>query len=148
MSILGLFDYPKVIRQVRDQLPSTERSSFIDAYKKLPEGDKTAFKELLGKADSAAASKILGKDLTKYNIQANQLASGKRGKTAKGQSQETQTQKTGSAALAEKNDITTRVNKIIAVPTNLDPKLVAEAARRYEEAVPFVNSKSAVKDTM
>jgi hypothetical protein len=145
MSILGLFDYPKVICQVRDQLPSSERSSFIDAYKKLPEADKTSFKELLKKADPAAASKILGKDLTKYNIQSSQSASGKHDKGSMSQAQGTKKPQTGSITSTEKNDIITRVNKIISVPTNLDPKLVSDAAQRYEEAVP---SKTSFKETI
>jgi hypothetical protein len=140
MSILGLFDYPKVICQVRDQLPSSERNAFIDAYKKLPEGDKTTFKDLLGKADSAAASKILGKDLTKYNIKSSQSIVGKKDKLGTSQARGAQNQKTGVATSAGQGDIVTRVNKIISVPTNIDPNLAAEAARRYEEAVPSINS--------
>jgi len=74
MSFLGLFDYPRVIRQLRDQMPTSDRDAFINQYKKLPGKEKDAFKDALRKADGASASAILGQDLTKFKIEADKSA--------------------------------------------------------------------------
>ena len=141
MSLLGLFDYPKAIRQLRDQIPQGERDDFIKSYKKLPEREKTSFKEYLKNADTTAASKILGKDLTIYNVGTNKLVDTKKTKTLTVKSEKM----SGASSLTAANgDIVNRVNRILSVPTSIDPELVAEQARRYEEAVPL-NSKAAVR---
>jgi hypothetical protein len=118
-------DYPSEIRDLKAKLPESERAEFLQHYKKLPNQAKTDFKTALRNADVTAASKILGEDLTKYNL-ALKPANGK-AIEAKVDNPET---------LSGESDIIARVNKILAVPTGIDPELVAEAARRYEEAVP------------
>lgn len=140
MSLLGLFDYPREICQLRDQIPQNERSSFLSTYKKLPNHAKADFKQALRNADSNAASQILGKDLTRYSFTPVKTSSKDVARATRPQANPGD----GNQQTAV-NDIVSRVNRILAVPTSADPELVAVAARRYEEAVPPINrSNSAV----
>jgi len=68
MSFLGLFDYPKEIRQLQHQLPKSDRDAVMATYKKLSGKNKDSFKQALRNADVAGASAILNKDLTQYNL--------------------------------------------------------------------------------
>ena len=63
-----LTDYPSEIRNLRDQIPKTERDAVLSQYKKLSNKEKTSFKQALRNADINAASQILGQDLAKYNV--------------------------------------------------------------------------------
>ncbi|HWQ61067.1 MAG TPA: hypothetical protein VN521_02075, partial [Negativicutes bacterium] len=94
-------------------------------YKGLSGNAKTDFKTALRNADMAAASQILGQDLTKYN-----LAIGKQAEPSKVNPE------TGEDLASPGSDFAARIDRILAVPTSIDPELVAEAAKRYEAAVP------------
>ena len=111
------------IRQLKSQLPKEERNAVMQQYKQLSGQAKNDFKTALKNADMAAASQIIGQDLTKYNIAVGN-------KEAAGMA--------ASAPLQPEpgNDFAARIEKILAVPTSIDPELVAEAAKRYEAAVP------------
>lgn len=117
-------DYPQEIRNLRDQLPSSDRDAVIQHYKTLPNEAKTDFKKALRNADLNAASQILGEDLSKYNI------------VLKSKDSSPTATETAQAAGTAESDFSTRINKILAEPMTVDPALVAEAAKRYEAAVP------------
>lgn len=74
MSVLGLFDYPKEIKQMQNQLPQSDRDAVMATYKKLSGKNKDSFKQALRNADIAGASAILNKDLTQYNLSSNTTA--------------------------------------------------------------------------
>jgi hypothetical protein len=140
VSFLGLFDYPKAISQLKAQMPKNERDTFINSYKKLSPQEKKSFKELLQKADTVSASKVLGKDITQYTVKADSKSAkvaANQGKAAKVQPQTANNPGTVATTATESN-FTARINKILAVPTSIDPELVKAAARRYQEAVPMV----------
>ena len=130
-----LTDYPSEIRNLRGQLPKSERDAFMQKYKALPGDSKTDFTQALRNADVAAASQILGTDLSKYSVVLK--------KDDASQTNATPDQPVFSSG----TDIIQRVNKILAVPTGIDPDLVAEAARRYEEAVPRGSNMSIAEKT-
>jgi hypothetical protein len=120
-------DYPSEIRNLKKQIPDSDRDAFISQYKKLPASSKTSFKEALRNADVTAASQILGQDLTKFHV-VLQKATDAGGDVAK------------SETLPPPSNIVDRVNKLLAVPTSIDPDLYAEAAKRYAEALPANNN--------
>lgn len=126
-----LTDYPAEIREFRDKLPKSERDAVLHQYKKLPRQAKADFKAALRNADMTAAGKILGEDLTKYNVALNKPAGEIKTVDAR-----TADVKLDNQEVPPEENIIARVNKILAVPTGIDPELVAEAARRYEECVP------------
>lgn len=121
------------IRELKAQLPENERENVLQGYKQLSGQAKKDFKTALRNADMAAASQILGQDLTKYNITV-----GKKDEA-------------GVSAAADDsaaaNDFAARIDRILAVPTSIDPELVAEAAKRYEAAVPRGGSENIVDKT-
>lgn len=111
----------KEIRELKKQLPDSDREVVLKGYKSLSGQAKTDFKTALRNADMAAASQILGQDLTKYN-----LAIGNK-----------EAPKVATDELpSPESDFAARIERILAVPTSIDPELVAEAAKRYEAAVP------------
>lgn len=121
--------YPKEINNLKDQIPKDERDAFLKQYKSLSSQAKNDFKTALKNADMNTASQIIGQDLTKYNVAAARQATQAAGANAAGQlEQQTQYQ--------EGSDFIARIEKILAVPTSIDPALVAEAAKKYEAAVP------------
>ncbi len=111
------------IRELKAQLPENERENVLQGYKQLSGQAKNDFKTALRNADMAAASQILGQDLTKYNITA-------------GKKDEAGVSAAADDSAAAANDFAARIDRILAVPTSIDPELVAEAAKRYEAAVP------------
>ncbi len=117
------------IRDLKAQLPENERKTVLAGYKQLSGQAKSDFKTALRNADMATASQIIGQDLTKYNI-----AVGKKDEAAFNAAAD-------DSALAA-NDFAARIDRILAVPTSIDPELVAEAARRYEAAVPRGSSEN------
>ncbi len=131
LGTLGKGGESREIRELKNQLPASERETVLKSYKQLSGQAKNDFKTALKNADMEAASQILGQDLTKYNlaIGAKEEASAA-GITAV------------DDAIAAGNDFAARIEKILAVPTSIDPELVAEAARRYEAAVPRGSSEN------
>lgn len=117
-AVKQLTDYPAEIRHLRKQLPKEERGAFIRDYKQLSGEAKTQFKDLLRQADLKAAGSLVGRDLTPFKAESN----------AKPEPFSSQPQEEAGT------DIIDRVNRILAVPTDIDPALVAEAARKYDEA--------------
>ncbi|MDR7866732.1 MAG: hypothetical protein RIN56_07910 [Sporomusaceae bacterium] len=117
------------IRDLKAQLPENERETVLSGYKQLSGQAKNDFKTALRNADMAAASQILGQDLTKYNI-----VVGKKDEAVSSAAAD-------DSALAA-NDFAARIDRILAVPTSIDPELVAEAAKRYEAAVPRGSSEN------
>ena len=65
-------DYPSEIRNLRKQMPKEEREDFIRDYKQLPNETKTQFKQYLREANLVEAGKLIGKDLTGYNVKAKE----------------------------------------------------------------------------
>ncbi len=130
------------IRELKKQLPENERETVLQGYKQLSGQDKKDFKTALRNADMASASQILGQDLTKYNLalgkQAENPTAGKNASTVTGIAD------TGDMA-SPTSDFAARIDRILAVPTSIDPELVAEAAKRYEAAVPR-NSGDSISD--
>ncbi|MBP2650923.1 MAG: hypothetical protein H6Q74_1748 [Firmicutes bacterium] len=124
--------YPKEVRQLSSQIPRIDRDAVLRMYKKLPKQSKMDFAKALHNADPRAASQILGKDLTKYNIKLDKPQI----KAAKVVRQPRQIGHQATAMPPAADNIVNRVNRILAVPTSIDPELVAAAARRYEQAVP------------
>ncbi|MDT8899934.1 hypothetical protein [Anaeroselena agilis] len=118
------------IRELKAKLPENERETVLKGYKQLPGQAKNDFKAALRNADMAAASQILGQDLTKYNIAAGKKDAG-----------------VSDDPAASANDFTARIQRILAVPTSIDPELVAEAAKRYEAAVPRGSSENIIDRT-
>lgn len=112
---------PKEIRELKNQLPAEERSAVLQGYKQLPDQSKKDFRAALRNADMAAASQILGQDLTKYNISLDKKDA-------------TKTAQVDTAS--PESDFAARIDRILAVPMDINPELVAQAAKRYEEAVP------------
>lgn len=133
-----LTDYPSEIRNLQSQIPDSDRDAVMGQYKKLPNDAKTSFKEALRNADVAAASKILGQDLSKYHVQLK-----KSGDSAEKVAAKSET----SSPLPAQENIIDRVNRILAVPSSIDPDLVAEAAKRYAEAVPANSNMSITEKT-
>ena len=127
--------YPSEINNMKGQIPKADRDAIMGQYKHLPGDAKTSFKQALRDADVAAASKILGQDLSKYNLVLKKAATA------------AETSQAQTPVVSSGTDIIERVNKILAVPTGIDPELVAEAARRYEEAVPRGSSLSITEKT-
>ena len=128
--------YPAEISNLTKQIPSSERDAVLQHYKSLPGQAKNDFKKALREADLTAASQILGEDLSRFNITLDpkavkETAGSTEFKPTSGKDPERE-----AAGPEYNSDIVARVNKILAVPTSIDPQLVAEAAKRYEEAVP------------
>lgn len=123
-AVRQLTDYPSEIRNLRRQMPKEEREAFSRDYKKLSSESKAQFKDYLKQANLQAAGSLVGRDLSQYRV----TQSMKPGKEEPQLQLETQAD--------SGTDIVSRVNRILAVPTDIDPALVAEAARKYEEAVP------------
>jgi hypothetical protein len=140
----NLTDYPKEIRDLRGRVPKSERDAVLKQYKKLPRNQKSDFKAALRHADLAAASKILGQDVGKYYTEAK-----KNDKTTADVAMKAavETKLANVTPTQGGSDIIARVNKLLAVPTSIDPDLLAEAARRYEEAVPSGSNLSITEKT-
>ncbi|MDR3560670.1 MAG: hypothetical protein P4N59_04395 [Negativicutes bacterium] len=134
LAVKQMTDYPAEIRDLRSKIPESDRDAVISQYKHLPGQSKTDFKQALRNADIVAASHILGQDLSKYNISLK-----------KADAVAVQPAKTEEPAAPE--NIIDRVNRILAVPTDIDPDLVAEAAKRYEAAVPTRSDMSITEKT-
>lgn len=124
LGLTKLTDYPAEIRRMRSQLPAAEREAFIREYKQLSSTQKAEFKQHLRQADLSAAGKMIGRDL--------------------GSKAERQTIPVGrdnpladpsiAAVITDQPDIVQRVQRILAVEIpEIDPALVAEAAKRYED---------------
>ncbi|MDR3588539.1 MAG: hypothetical protein P4N41_02645 [Negativicutes bacterium] len=130
LAVRQMTDYPSEIRNLKSQLPDSDRDAVLGQYKKLPNGAKASFKEALRNADVTAASQILGQDLSKYHLVLKKAG---------------ETDSDGATLPQAQSNIIDRVNKILAVPTSIDPDLYAEAAKRYAEAVP-ANSNMSIGD--
>ena len=116
-------DYPSEIKNLRRQIPKEDRDEFMREYKNLPKQSKTQFKQYLREANLAEASKLIGRDLSGYSVNA---------KTKK-----TVAATAPLAASAEPNGdsgFNERIKNILSsYPLESDPQLVAEAAKRYEK---------------
>ena len=121
-AVKSLTNYPSEIRELRRQMPKSEREALVRDYKQLSSDAKNQFKDYLRKADMQGAGSVIGRDLSSYKIR----------------KKEENNEPAAASQLQEESgtDIIDRVNRILAVPTDVDPVLVAEAARKYEEAVP------------
>jgi hypothetical protein len=133
---------PGEVNNIKKQMPKEEQEAFLKQYKSLSGKDKTDFKTALKNADMSAASQIIGQDLTKYNVAAAASTEGNNlgDVTA-------MVQKSEQPTLYATNDFADRINKILAVPTSIDPALVAEAAKKYESVVPSGSSASITEKT-
>lgn len=121
MSLLGLFDYPKEIKQLESQIPTSDRDAFLSRYKKLSKNDKMSFKQALHNADIDAANKIIGEDLNQYHVTLNKVATKTNGKTVIAN-------KGAKNALAvAHNSLANKISEKQIAPAILP----AEAARRY-----------------
>ena len=119
----NMTDYPAEIRNLRKQMPKEEREDFIREYKQLPNETKTQFKQYLREANLVEASKLIGKDLTSYNVK------------AKEKKEEQQAALTPAAdAAATDNGFNLRIKNILnSYQLDSDPQLVSEAAKQYEK---------------
>jgi len=116
-------DYPSEIRNLRKQMPKEEREDFIRDYKSLPNDTKTQFKQYLREANLVEASKLIGKDLTSYNVKA---------KVKKEDQLDVQAPAADSAATD--NGLNLRIKNILnSYQLDSDPQLVSEAAKQYEK---------------
>ena len=116
-------DYPSEIRNLRKQMPKEEREDFIRDYKQLPNDTKTQFKQYLREANLVEASKLIGKDLTSYNVKA---------KAKKEEQLEVQVPVADS--VATDNGFNLRIQNILnSYQLDSDPQLVSEAAKQYEK---------------
>ncbi len=116
-------DYPSEIRNLRKQMPKEEREDFIRDYKQLPNDTKTQFKQYLREANLVEASKLIGKDLTSYNVKA---------KVKKEDQLDVQAPTADSAATD--NGFNLRIKNILnSYQLDSDPQLVSEAAKQYEK---------------
>ncbi|MBP2645057.1 MAG: hypothetical protein H6Q75_497 [Firmicutes bacterium] len=129
--------YSKEVRQLNAQLPKCDRDAIMRMYKKLPKQAKADFAKALHNADTTAAGHILGTDLTKYNLKIDSPIA--KAQIKKQHPVNVQPGRENGAPMVAKENIVTRVNRILAVPTSIDPEMVAEAARRYENAVPTIS---------
>lgn len=132
---------PGEVNNLKKQMPKEEQAAFLKQYKALSGKDKTDFKTALKNADMNAASQIIGQDLTKYNVAAAGTESSDITDVTK------MIQKSEQPTLYPTNDFAARIEKILAVPTSIDPALVAEAAKRYEAVVPSGSSFSITEKT-
>ena len=115
-------DYPAEIRNLRKQMPKEEREDFIRDYKKLPSETKTQFKQYLRDANLVEAGKLIGKDLTGYNVK------------AKEKKEEQQAAQAPVADAATDNGFNLRIRNILnSYQLDSDPQLVSEAAKQYEK---------------
>lgn len=120
-------DYPSEIRNLRKQMPKEEREDFIRDYKQLPNDTKTQFKQYLREANLVEASKLIGKDLTSYNVKA---------KAKKEEQLEVQAPVDDSAATD--NGFNLRIKNILnSYQLDSEPQLVADAAKQYEKIAGF-----------
>lgn len=129
MSFLGLFDYPKEIRQMQNQIPKSDRDAVMATYKKLSGKNKDSFKLALRNADVAGASAILNKDLTQYNLASTTPTSKDKTKVAR-------TPHTHMSAKAQKMATgldSSMMNGAKVVGAAILP---AEVARRYAVSAP------------
>lgn len=134
MSIFGLFDYPKEIKQLQSQIPKADRDEFMSHYKKLSSKNKDSFKQALRNTDVEAASAILNEDLTKYNISLQKPAAKIKKEHGRHHAHVTDTKNTTQAA---KDSFDSKmVNGGKVVPT-IGP---AGAARLYAAAASSSNS--------
>lgn len=137
MSFLGLFDYPKEIRQLQHQLPKSDRDAVMANYKKLSGKNKDSFKQALRNADVAGASAILNKDLTQYNLASNTNTPVVKGKVKGAPHTHTHTPHTSARAqraatgLSDGSMVNGANNKVVVAAI-----LPAEVARRYAVATP------------
>lgn len=132
---------PGEVNNIKKQMPKEEQEAFLKQYKSLSGKAKTDFKTALKNADLNAASQIIGQDLTKYNMAAAASADNNLADVT------TMVQKSEQPTLYPTNDFADRINKILAVPTSIDPALVAEAAKRYEAVVPSGSGMSITEKT-
>ena len=124
MSFLGLFSYPKEIKQLKSQIPKTDRKAFLASYKKLSKSNKASFEQALRNADINAASKILDKDLSQYQITLNKQTSKTNDKAI------TAYKNVKNTAIFPNTTVVNQINEKQVMPTILP----SEAARRYAYA--------------
>ena len=114
-------DYPSEIRNLRKQMPKEEREDFIRDYKQLPNDTKTQFKQYLREANLVEAGKLIGKDLTSYNVKAKEK-------------KEEQSAAPAADSVATDNGFNLRIQNILnSYQLDSDPPLVSEAAKQYEK---------------
>lgn len=114
-------DYPSEIRNLRKQMPKEEREDFIRDYKQLPNDTKTQFKQYLREANLVEAGKLIGKDLTSYNVKAKEK-------------KEEQSAAPAADSVATDNGFNLRIQNILnSYQLDSDPQLVSEAAKQYEK---------------
>ena len=115
-------DYPSEIRNLRKQMPKEEREDFIRDYKQLPNETKTQFKQYLREANLVEAGKLIGKDLTGYNVK------------AKEKKEETSTAPVDDGPGYNDNGFNLRIKNILnSYQLDSDPQLVADTAKQYEK---------------
>ena len=121
----NMTDYPAEIRKLRGQIPKDERDDFMRDYKSLPSETKTQFKQYLRDANMVEASKLIGKDLSGYSINA-------KGK-GKNVAATTEPVLSPDSIAATDNGFNDRIKNILnSYQLESDPQLVAEAAKRYD----------------
>jgi hypothetical protein len=114
-------DYPSEIRNLRKQMPKEEREDFIRDYKQLPNDTKTQFKQYLREANLVEAGKLIGKDLTSYNVKAKEK-------------KEEQSAAPAADSVATDNGFNLRIQNILnSYQLDSEPQLVADAAKQYEK---------------
>lgn len=144
-SMFGGSGTPGEVNNLKKQMPKEEQEAFLKQYKSLTGKDKTDFKTALKNADMSAASQIIGQDLTKYNTATAAATASTEGNNLGDVT--AMMQKSEQPTLYATNDFADRINKILAVPTSIDPALVAEAAKRYEAVVPSGTTASITEKT-
>jgi hypothetical protein len=121
----NMTDYPSEIRKLRGQIPKDERDDFMRDYKSLPGETKTQFKQYLRDANMVEAGKLIGKDLSGYNVNA-------KGKE-KNIAATTEPVVSPDSIVATDNGFNERIKNILnSYQLDSDPQLVAEAAKRYD----------------
>lgn len=122
----NMMDYPAEIRNLRKQIPKEERDDFMRDYKSLPNETKTQFKQFLKEANMAEAGKLIGKDLSGYNM-----------KTQKKEEMPVERPEQEMAATVD-NGFNERIKNILnSYQLESDPQLVAEASKKYESIAGF-----------
>lgn len=118
-------DYPSEIKNLRRQIPKEDRDAFMREYKNLSKENKTQFKQYLREANLTEASKVIGRDLSGYTV------------NAKGKARKIADASAPPAALTGSNvdnGLNERIKNILSsYQLESDPQLVSEAAKRYEK---------------
>lgn len=122
---------PKEIRNLRSQMTKSEQETFAKDYKGLSAASKKQFREYLQQADLAAAGSVIGMDLQKYEVTpVVKQAAADVTEPAAGDLAISDAEQVEAARAAAFN---ARIRHILDTGApEIDPALVAEAAKRYE----------------